>query len=303
MSFFKLAVLYTLSILFCGRAGLLLHEMVGHGLVAKLLGAQVTSVELHWFGGGSVHFQWSPDFPAHLKFFIYFGGIFIELLIAGCLWIWCRKRHIWIAELLACVLFLHSLFYWATSTQGHFGDGRQLQTFIPLSNTLQLTILTGLFWQSCFLVARRLWNWSHGLHSRKSIVHHLLLHGGAVSIAVLVHGGLSYSEFRYFNSTSPAHQIVFKPEHEFTIDQLRKAYVEEHQQAPNQQWESEKEEELQPWPHYSIFMIFFGTLFGLMGIRYGKTNHHELSSPSLTPVAIFTSLTFALIWVIKFNSL
>jgi hypothetical protein len=302
MSFTQLTILYSVSILFCGRAGLLLHELIGHGLMAKLLGAQVTQVELHWFGGGSVHFDWASGFPQSYQFVIYFGGIFIELLTAVILFWCCRKRHLWLAQLLAGVLLLHSLFYWATSTQGEFGDGRLLLHYFPLSAPYQVYLLTSLFWLSCFMVTRCLWHWSHALSSRDTLLRHVMFHGGAVIIAVICHGCLSYGEILFLSPSSSAHERVFEPEYSFELAKLRTEYMEEHHKEPDQHWEESKTEELQPWPHYRLFLVLSGLVFGSFSLTRRSQKNFMPNMPSIPLVTLATVLVFMLMWATKLKS-
>jgi len=81
--------LLALAIL-ASRAALLLHEVVGHGLVAAALGARSVTLKLSLFGGGGVTPSGFDPSPAGYALFS-LGGIAVNLLTGGAAWIVARR--------------------------------------------------------------------------------------------------------------------------------------------------------------------------------------------------------------------
>ncbi|MCW5809019.1 MAG: hypothetical protein KIT31_42090, partial [Deltaproteobacteria bacterium] len=109
------------------RAGLLVHELLGHGAVALALGGSITNVKLFWFAGGWVRTSVEPaPFAQHATLL---GGIAVELVVGIALWIALARRTSLaarIARALGATLAAHGFFYLAAGTFHGFGDGALL---------------------------------------------------------------------------------------------------------------------------------------------------------------------------------
>jgi len=81
--------LLALAIL-ASRAALLLHEVVGHGLIAAGLGARSVTLKLSLFGGGGVTPSGFDPSPAGYALFS-LGGIGVNLLTGAAAWIVARR--------------------------------------------------------------------------------------------------------------------------------------------------------------------------------------------------------------------
>ncbi|HEY3227150.1 MAG TPA: hypothetical protein VGK61_09180 [Planctomycetota bacterium] len=81
--------LLALAIL-ASRAALLLHEVVGHGLIAAALGARSVTLKLSLFGGGGVTPSGFDPSPAGYVLFS-LGGIAVNLLTGAAAWIVARR--------------------------------------------------------------------------------------------------------------------------------------------------------------------------------------------------------------------
>lgn len=110
------------------RVGLVLHEVVGHGGLATLLGGELREVSLFWFGGGWVR-TFTPPGEARLVA-VQLGGIGVELGAAGLLALVARRARAPMPRALAAlagyVLAAHALWYAATGIWHGFGDGARL---------------------------------------------------------------------------------------------------------------------------------------------------------------------------------
>jgi hypothetical protein len=124
----RLAGLCTAVGLATSRAGLIAHELVGHGGAAVASGGEVTSVRLFWFGGGWIRYGLADSTPAGVLA-ISLGGIVIELVLGGALWLGFARWDSLRARLVraaGAALVIHAAWYFATGSWHGYGDGVQL---------------------------------------------------------------------------------------------------------------------------------------------------------------------------------
>ena len=125
MRMLRLALFFLCAGLVVSRAGLLVHEGLGHGGVALALGGSVREVTLFWFGGGWVR-TFTP--PGDLRLLaVQLAGIGAELLVAAALGLlahrWAGQQRARLAQLGAVLFTAHALWYAATGIWHGFGDG------------------------------------------------------------------------------------------------------------------------------------------------------------------------------------
>jgi hypothetical protein len=106
------------------RIGLVVHEFVGHGGATLAMGGDVTDVHLFAFAGGWVRYR-IPAGQGELV--IAMGGIVVESVIGGALWIALARRPptltTRIVRGIGCALVVHATWYLATGTWHGYGDG------------------------------------------------------------------------------------------------------------------------------------------------------------------------------------
>ncbi|HLU67457.1 MAG TPA: hypothetical protein VKZ63_14345 [Kofleriaceae bacterium] len=113
------------------RVSLVVHELLGHGAVAELVGADVRAWRLFWFGGGWVSYRWTAPPGTGAALAVTLGGVALEVALgAAALWL-ARRRPAGSRSRLALLSagaldLLHAGFYLATGTHHGFGDGRFL---------------------------------------------------------------------------------------------------------------------------------------------------------------------------------
>lgn len=182
-----------LQIYICGRIGLIIHEVVGHGLPAIIFGEKVHEIELTYFAGGWITFD-LPD-QAWMVFVVTMGGIFIELLIGGTILLLHNKknRHP-LLILCAMVLIIHALFYLTDGTQYGYGDGRILYRqfkeqlfFLSFFNLGLLSATTFILFKS---YSNYIIPWMSAQHYNKCCSGLFV----AVIFSVVIHGALTYTE-------------------------------------------------------------------------------------------------------------
>jgi len=113
------------------RLGLVAHELVGHGAVARALGGQIEEVRLFWFAGGWIRYRLAdPDPGGAAAIAVAGGGIAVEAVIGAALWIALARRTGLAARLVRGVgaaLAIHAAWYLAAGTWHGFGDGALLR--------------------------------------------------------------------------------------------------------------------------------------------------------------------------------
>jgi hypothetical protein len=109
------------------RIGLIVHELVGHGVAALLSGGEVTGWRLHWFGGGWIAYD--RDGGTLAAHGVQAAGIVSELVLAGVAAL-AARRTTHLARLAfgaaAWALAIHAGWYLAAGTFHGFGDGWRL---------------------------------------------------------------------------------------------------------------------------------------------------------------------------------
>lgn len=121
---FRLAGLLAAVALATSRIGLIGHELVGHGGVALVAGAEVTEVEMFWFAGGWIRYSLpAPSLASVLA--IAFAGIAFELVLGSGLWLFVRGDALGrrLVRGAGIALVVHATWYLATGAFHGFGDG------------------------------------------------------------------------------------------------------------------------------------------------------------------------------------
>jgi hypothetical protein len=106
------------------RIGLVLHELVGHGGAALVLGGRILEVRLFWFAGGWIRYDLDdPSVTAMIV--VSMGGIAVELVLGMVLWLVMTGDTLGrrIARTIGATLVVHAGWYFATGTWHGYGDG------------------------------------------------------------------------------------------------------------------------------------------------------------------------------------
>jgi hypothetical protein len=147
----RLSLFFFFLLFLSGRIGLFLHEFVGHALSLHLIGEKITAFSLFMFGGGRVHYSYSPatdNLSIASLLLVDLSGISVELLAGGIVFMLAiflktnrSIKGLFIAT--ASVLIVHSLFYLVICTYYGSGDGRIL--FNVLQGGIRQTFLFLIF--------------------------------------------------------------------------------------------------------------------------------------------------------------
>lgn len=193
------------------RLGLVLHELVGHGLAAMIAGGRVTEVHLYAFGGGWIeyggHDHWTPAVVTGVSL----AGIAVEVVAGLALAGIARRRgrdDVAGTGLLAAALglALHAGFYLAAGTADGFGDGAVLHHALGGARAV-LVVPLGLGLAAlAYLGGRRVGGELRATLPDSSRGRHALAVAAALAAAGAIHGGLVAGELAV--RPSPIYQRV-----------------------------------------------------------------------------------------------
>jgi uncharacterized integral membrane protein len=314
---FKLSLFFFLLLFLAGRIGLFLHEFAGHALFWRLIGGRLTEFSLFVFGGGWVHYGWTPSTADASVFslrLVELSGLTVEL-VAGVLLavfaiIWNTNRSIrGLFAAASSVLIVHSLFYLVISTYYGCGDGRGLfavlqggirQAFLFL--TFCLTVAGAFLVSYAFSPAVR--SWGGDCSSKKRVLVIVV----CAFAAALLHGTLTIGE-----------QIVVKDEvyaeiktpenvrlKEEELSEYISAYTEEHGREPDQKNVGVVENELEQkyWQFPIEIPLGIAVLAAFIGGFFlpGRRDHDEPSPVAWKDIALlgcFSVSTVVLILVLN----
>jgi hypothetical protein len=196
--FALIAAAFFLVALATSRVTLVGHELVGHGALAVLLGADLLSYKLFLFGGGWVSYRWgAPPAPAE-QLAVALGGIGFEL-VAGAIALWLSRRRpagslSRVALLsVATIVLLHGGFYLAAGAHHGFGDGRAVHEALGAWRPLLVVPVALAVIGGGYLLARRLAREVTGWLPVAAWARAGLVAGAAV-LAAGAHGALAWGE-------------------------------------------------------------------------------------------------------------
>jgi hypothetical protein len=160
----RLAALLAGIALATSRIGLIGHELVGHGGMALACGARIVDVELFWFAGGWIRYQFAePTLPGMLA--IAMAGIGLELVVGAALWAFVARGSRGIPRPgvgsrlvrgVGAALVVHATWYLATGAFHGFGDGLVLYQVLGAAR-VPVAVAAGLVTcTAAFLAARSL---------------------------------------------------------------------------------------------------------------------------------------------------
>jgi len=128
----RLTGLLLATALATSRLGLLAHELVGHGGTAIALGGRIREVQLFWFAGGWIDYDFVSPPSTAARLAISMGGIAIELVAGSALWFAIRGASLGrtLLRAVGAVLVAHAGWYLATGAWHGFGDGHLLRELL-----------------------------------------------------------------------------------------------------------------------------------------------------------------------------
>ncbi|MEO6775197.1 MAG: hypothetical protein ABI467_19690 [Kofleriaceae bacterium] len=211
----RLAGLLLAVALATSRLGLIAHELVGHGGTALAVGGQVTDVQLFWFAGGWIryHFAAPPGLAAVLA--ISMGGVAIEAIAGGLLWVLARNADGLGRRLLRGVgaaLVVHASWYFATGAWHGYGDGQLLHHLLGAAR-YPVAIAAGAVTCACAFVGARA---IAGPLAGTLAGHRVAGLAVAAGLAGGVHAGLAIAEVRVRGDIT--YQQIMAPERERVVE-------------------------------------------------------------------------------------
>jgi len=190
---------------------LLAHELVGHGGATKLVGGRVTDVQLFWFAGGWIRYQFAATPSTSALLVIAMGGVAVEAVCGAAMWLAIRGGGSGrlLLRAIGAVLVMHATWYFATGAWHGFGDGQLLYRELG-SARYPVAILAGSI--TCgvgFLAARMIVGPLASVAGWRGLAIAALLAGG-------IHAGLAIGEVKLRADTT--YTEVMQPERERAVD-------------------------------------------------------------------------------------
>lgn len=208
------------------RAGLVVHELAGHGGAAYAVGGTVTDLHVYLFAGGWIEYggsaRWSPAALAVVSL----AGIAVELAVAGLLGAWARRTDALAVTAAAWALAIHAALYLAIGTADGVGDGAWLYRRLGAARfaiALPVTLIAAL---GAAVAARRL---AAALLARLPASRHrtrVAQLGLALAVAGGAHAALVLGELRL--RPDPTYQHVMATERTRVIDRELAAWRAAH---------------------------------------------------------------------------
>jgi hypothetical protein len=287
---------------------LLIHEFIGHGLTALLIGGKIKSFHMFLFWGGWIQPIYSQDLTPLQRLFVSMGGITTELVVGSCSLILMKRfvkqpnLSIWLMGIGATSI-IHALAYLSTGAFHGTGDGWVIFTLFPDWRLSVSLVSAVILLASCLILTKK----------AVRLVGHLISPStptnlfGSIAFALLVtatiQGSLLLVE-RAYTETSSYEETVYKTMPERHAQAELREYIET-KHPTKEQIELKKvelAEKNQEFPFriilFSICLIVIG-IGGFLGCRglendvIPKLTYGKLRVPGV--IAISSLLTIVVI--------
>lgn len=197
-SLLPLVAIATLAGLFISRTTLVLHEILGHGGMARLLGARITDYRLFYFGGGRIHYEFSSRVSQREMLLVALAGIALELVLGAILLAIHRRiaRPLprFVAFAFGATIVLHGLFYLVEGTHYGYGDARLVHEMLGAARPWPVAVGTALLAAIAFFAGQRIGAFVESWLGPRSGGERLLVFGAMVVVAGGVHFTLTRLE-------------------------------------------------------------------------------------------------------------
>lgn len=195
------------------RFGLVAHELVGHGGAATLVGGHVTDVQLFWFAGGWIRYNFPVQPTVGASLFISMAGILVELVAGLAIEIATRRATTLGRKLVRAIgatLVIHAAWYFATGAWSGFGDGQLLYNVLGTAR-YPVAIAAGLVVTALgYVTARSIVGPLRG--TQRTFVAFAL----AAVAAGGIHAALAIGEVQL--RRDPTYTVIMQPERDRQID-------------------------------------------------------------------------------------
>ncbi|PJB36544.1 MAG: hypothetical protein CO108_23060 [Deltaproteobacteria bacterium CG_4_9_14_3_um_filter_63_12] len=311
LSFTRLCALFTLLALATSRVTLLLHELIGHALLAWLSGSGLAEYRFFAFGGGWVRYAQPDAISAFEAHGVALGGVALELLLSASIFLWMKRtpgmtpRSPWrfSLTLYASIIAIHALFYAVAGIHYGFGDGRALhwslggaRAAVVATGALALCLLVFVF------VRDRTAEWSSLLGDTRFSMRLTKLALAAL-LAGACHVGLTVGEQRLFGSQT--HDQIMASEQDRSVEGEVESFVAAQKAAGVEPSAAELEEfralsleRHRPFPLYWVLFPAFGVAAILGASRSRRNTVASVAPPSWRHVAVLGALLVALVALI-----
>jgi hypothetical protein len=227
--------------LITSRVGLVLHEVVGHGVAAMAYGAEIREVHLYATAGGWISYNRDAPWTWTAALVVQLAGIAVELVLAAAAallarWAAQRDRPALAAALGGAALgfFVHAGFYFAAGTYHGLGDGHIVHIMLGRARPWVTWPAAALVVTVTYLGARWLGGRVRAWLPARSTAAQLGALALALVLAAAAHAGMAAAEVAL--RPSPTYQAIMKPQRERVIDEDVAAWAQAeaaHGRAPD----------------------------------------------------------------------
>jgi hypothetical protein len=306
-AFTRLVLFVAAVVLLTSRTMLLLHEFVGHGAVATVLGGRVTAWRLFLFAGGRVSYQ-TEGLTMNERIVISLGGIALELVLGAIAFVIARRMRARFIVAFAlwwsgAVVVAHAALYLARGVHYGFGDGMLLANRLEGSRWPVVVIASAIVLGTTFVAARHLAVLPAALltGSRWSVASKTVL---VFALAGALHGALAWVEIRYFPDTTwtsimeDASVVKARAEIARRIAEARKRGEAVPSEEEQRRMQEELERARRPFPLDPVLYGGIAVALALGLLRGGREALPGASPPCWRAIGIVGALLLAALVII-----
>jgi hypothetical protein len=210
------------------RVGLVVHELIGHGGTANLVGAGVEDIRLFWFAGGWIQYGRDAEWTLRDALIVQLGGIAIELAVGAVALAWGRRRGGWLGLALTGAgagWVIHAGAYLAIGTWHGFGDGVLLHRALGSAKAAVAIPAGAICVATAYVATRALTGRFEAVVPVASRAGRLAIVAAAVAVAGGVHAGLARAELALRHDAT--YSGIMRHEREREIDRELAAWLAE----------------------------------------------------------------------------
>jgi hypothetical protein len=309
--FARLSAACALLALTFSRISLVLHEFVGHGGPAVLLGGTISDYRLYLFAGGRIHYHRAEPYSYFERLFISTGGIAVEMVVAAAA-VWlarrCKRGSLLQVGLLAYATgnAVHAVYYLAVGIHYEIADGAMLHRMLGsgsarLAVVVPLVVVTGVV---AFVGARAVF--SRMLPQLAGIARPRLVLAAAVVVALGTHAALTAASLRIEDDRTYAQLMRSKAERKAALEaaRVRAEMVRRGQAIDRIRIARARQATLareQPWPLRPVLFA----IIALAAVAGGWRTREISPQParwdwrSVAALAGITAISVALVWLLR----
>ena len=260
------------------RLGAFLHEFIGHGLMAVLLGGRFEAFRLTLFAGGRAEF--AGNFGGVASMLVGFGGIGINVLTGLLIFLFIRKRKTSFAMAIFGIFFagvsiLSQIQYLILGSYYEYGDPVCLGCY-PVAKTIVWMVGLGVLTYFSWLLMQHFFRFQDANFPVDHLLNRAMITFLILGIPILIYAGLYNGSKTSLGSMAAIQEA-----------RLRSLNEAERIKAETRSEESIEDirERIEPFPILPVILaIYFITTLFAFSNTHGKTSKQYFPSIPLSLV-------------------